>query len=242
MYTREQLGKILILDIETVSVAPSYSQLPVRMQELWDKKAALLQKREEVEIGPEQLYSDRAAIFAEFGKVVCISLGFISFEGDEPSLKLRSFFGEDEKTILSECTKVLDATMGKPGWQLAAHNGKEFDFPYMGRRYVINQLPLPKILAEIQSAKPWEVRLIDTMNLWKFGDFKSFSSLDLLCGVLDIPSPKDDMDGSMVGKVFWEEKDYARIAKYCEQDVIATAQVLLRFSMEKIISPGNMNR
>ena len=129
--------------------------------------------------------------------------------------------------------------MARPERNLCAHNGKEFDFPYLGRRYLINGLPLPHSISDIQNKKPWEIRLLGTMTMWKFGDYKSFSSLDLLCAVLGVPSPKDDIDGSEVGRVFWEEKDYRRIAVYCEKDVLATAQVLLRFSRQPIISEAD---
>jgi len=137
---------------------------------------------------------------------------------------------------------MLDSTMRLPGWQLCAHNGKEFDIPFLGRRYLIQQLDLPKVIAETQSAKPWEVRILDTMNMWKFGDFKSYTSLELLCGVLQVPSPKEDMDGSMVAPMYWKEKDYERIARYCEQDVIATAQVLLRFSKMPLVAEEDIHR
>lgn len=243
MYTRAQLENILVLDIETASVTARFSDLSERFQELWVKKAALVARKEEMELSPEMLYHERAAIFAEFGKVVCITCGYLRFQDDgQPALKLKSFSGPDEKLVLSQCAELLDKFMADPKRNICAHNGKEFDFPYMGRRYLIHQLPLPKIIAEIQSAKPWDVRVIDTMNLWKFGDFKSFTSLDLLCAALDIPSPKDDMDGSMVGQVFWEEHNYERIARYCEQDVIATAQVLLRFSRQPIVAPELITR
>lgn len=242
MFTAEQLSKILVLDIETAPVAPTLGELPENMQHLWGKKAATIGKRDGVELDAEQIFNEKAGIFAEFAKVVCISCGYITFHEEKPSLKLKSFFGEDEREILANCQKMLDVVMAKPGWQLCAHNGKEFDIPFMGRRYLINQLPLPKAIADVQTAKPWEVRIIDTMNLWKFGDYKSFTSLELLCGVLGVPSPKDDMDGSMVAPTYWKDKDHARIARYCEQDVIATAQVLLRFSMLPLILDGDIHR
>lgn len=242
MFSQDQLAKILILDIETASVAPAFEDLSETMQHLWEKKAVLIGKKDGSEVDAAALYQEKAGIFAEFAKVVCISCGYLTFHHDKPSLKVKSFFGEDERTILADCQTMLDKMMNKPGWQICAHNGKEFDIPFMGRRYIINQLSLPKAIAEVQSAKPWEVRIIDTMNLWKFGDFKSFTSLDLLCGVLDIPSPKGDMDGSMVGPTYWKEKDYARIARYCEEDVIATAQVMLRFSMMPLVEMEEIHR
>ena len=237
--SRKQLEGIMIVDIETASVTATYEDLPERFQGLWDKKAKILNKREEEPKPPEDLYTDRAAIFAEFGKVVCISAGYIKFEGDRPTFRCKSYYGPDENALLKEFGDVLNQFMARPERNLCAHNGKEFDFPYLGRRYLINGLPLPHSISDIQNKKPWEIRLLDTMTMWKFGDYKSFSSLDLLCAVLGVPSPKDDIDGSEVGRVFWEEKDYRRIAVYCEKDVLATAQVLLRFSRQPIIAEAD---
>lgn len=240
MFSRKQLEDILFLDIETASVTEKYDQLPERLREHWDKKSEILRKREEQDLPADELFTQRAAIFAEFGKVVCVSCGYIRFYGDQPRFRVKSWFGADEKEILTGTATMLNQFMSQPTRNICAHNGKEFDLPYLGRRYLINGMQLPDILKDIQGKKPWEVRLIDTMNFWKFGDFKSFTSLDLLTTVLDIPSPKDDIDGSEVGRVFWEQKDYARIAKYCEKDVVATAQVVLRFSGEPLIEEGTV--
>lgn len=238
--SRKQLENIMFVDIETASVVANYEELPERFQGLWNKKARILNKREEEPMPPEDLFRERAAIFAEFGKVVCISAGYIKYEGDRPTFRVKSYYGADEYDILKEFSGVLNQFMSRPDRNLCAHNGKEFDFPYLGRRYLINSLPLPNSIADIQMKKPWEIRLLDTMTMWKFGDFKSFSSLDLLCATMGIPSPKDDIDGSEVGRVFWEEKGYRRIAIYCEKDVLATAQVLLRFSREPLIEEKDM--
>jgi len=235
-FSQSQLENIMFVDIETVSVVPEFDELPERFQGLWNKKARILNKREEEPVEPGQLFKDRAAIFAEFGKVVCISAGYIKFvNGITPTFRAKSYFGSDEHQVLTDFGKVLDQFMSRPERNLCAHNGKEFDFPYLGRRYLINGIPLPKAISDIQMKKPWEVRLLDTMTMWKFGDFKNFSSLDLLCACLGVPSPKDDIDGSEVGRVFWEEDDAKRIALYCEKDVLATAQVLLRFARYPLI-------
>ena len=226
----------MFVDIEPVSVVAVYEELPERFQGLWDKKAKILNKREEEPQTPDDLFRNRAAIFAEFGRVVCISAGFIQFKEERPTLRVKSYYGSDENSLLTEFGGVLDKFMENPKRNLCAHNGKEFDFPYLGRRYLINGIQLPKAISDIQLKKPWEVKLLDTMLMWKFGDFKSFSSLDLLCACLGVPTPKDDIDGSEVGRVFWEEGDAARIAKYCEKDVLATAQVLLRFCREPLIA------
>ncbi|MEM7035759.1 MAG: ribonuclease H-like domain-containing protein [Bacteroidota bacterium] len=235
MYTPKHLENILFLDIETASAEKNYADLPERLQKLWDKKARILNKREDEPMDPPELFTERAAIFAEFGKVVTISCGYIKFIENRPTFTLKSWYGPDEKQILVDFAGMLNQFMNRPERNMCAHNGKEFDFPYLGRRYLIQGLELPRALADIQNKKPWEIRLIDTMTLWKFGDFKNFTSLDLLCAVLGVPSPKDDIDGSEVGRVFWEEADYKRIADYCEKDVLATAQVLLRMSRQPLI-------
>lgn len=241
MFSRGQIEQILFLDIETASVAPDFHALPENLQQLWSRKAELLKERADEPHTPEDLYRNRAAIFAEFGKVVCVSCGIVKFVDERPTLRLKSFFGADETAILRDLSQMLNQFLtGRPERNLCAHNGKEFDFPYLGRRYLINGLPLPSVLADLQNKKPWEVRLLDTMQIWKFGDFKSFTSLDLLCAVFGVPSPKEDMDGSQVGRVFWQEQDHGKIAKYCERDVVATAQVLLRMSGESLIKEADI--
>jgi predicted PolB exonuclease-like 3'-5' exonuclease len=228
MFTPAQVENILFIDLETVSITPKFEELSPRMQALWEKKSIRYQ-RNDIEKGPADLYVDKAAIHAEFGKIICISCGLVKFDRKgKPSIKLRSYAGDDEKKLLAEFGDMVKWANSE-GRTLCAHNGKEFDFPYLCRRFVINSLPIPNVLS-IQGKKPWEVNLLDTMDLWKFGDYKAFTSLDLLTSILEIPSPKDDIDGSQVGRVYWEEKDLERIVKYCEKDVEATAQVLLRMS------------
>ena len=235
MFSRKQLENILFIDIETASVVSTYAELPARLQPLWDKKADRYRRSGEEKDTPI-IFKEKAAIHAEFGKVVCISCGYLQFDDEsKPHITMKSYYGPDEKDILKSFGKMLDKyTAVKEGRNICAHNGKEFDFPYLGRRYLINRLDIPYVL-RIQGKKPWEVSFIDTMELWKFGDYKAYTSLDLLSAILDIPSPKDDIDGSQVGKVFWEDKDYERIREYCEKDVRTTAQVLLRMSGKEII-------
>ncbi|RMG74728.1 MAG: 3'-5' exonuclease [Bacteroidetes bacterium] len=233
MYSPQDLENILFLDIETASIVPTYAELSPRMQALWASKAQRYQ-RQEPEKTAEELYPEKAAIHAEFGQVVCISCGYLRFGEDKlPQLTVKSFYGPDELRTLEAFGPVLDKFTSK-GMQVCAHNGKEFDFPYLGRRFVIRGLPIPEVL-QVQGKKPWQTAFIDTMELWKFGDFKAYTSLDLLAAVLDIPSPKDDIDGSQVGRVFWEEQGYDRIRIYCEKDVQTTAQVLLRMSRLPLI-------
>lgn len=222
------LFKILFLDIETVSIAPNFEALPERMKKHWEKKASLL-RAPEAET-PESLYS-RAAIYAEFGKIIVISVGF--FNGFE--FRIKSFYGDDERLLLLDFAKLLNNHYNQTDSLLCAHNGKEFDFPYIARRMLINGIELPYIL-RIAGKKPWEINHIDTMELWKFGDYKNYTSLDLLCAIFDIPTPKDDIDGSMVGEIYWKEGDIERIKNYCQKDVLAIAQLLKRYLNQPLIS------
>ena len=223
------LSKVLFLDIETVSHERSYDDLSERMQQLWDKKSTYLLKPGE-EATSKDIY-DRAAIYAEFGKIVCISVGFIN--GDH--LRLKSFYSHDEKKLLIDFANMLNQYYFNPAFMLCAHNGKEFDFPYIARRMLINQIEIPKIL-QVAGRKPWETSFLDTMELWKFGDYKNYTSLDLLCAVLDIPTPKDDINGSQVGQVYWAENDLERIKTYCQKDVIAIVQLMRRFNYQPLIA------
>lgn len=218
------IENILFMDIETVPQAPSMNILDPKIQTLWDKKSKQFRTDE---LSASDVY-ERAGIYSEFGKIICISVGYIK-EKKPFVFRLKSFFGNDEKMILSEFSAMLTKFSGsKKEAQLCAHNGKEFDFPYIARRMIINKIVIPEIL-DNAGKKPWEVKLLDTMDLWKFGDYKNYTSLELLTSVLGIPSPKDDIDGSMVAKVYYEENDTGRIVRYCEKDVVAIAQVLLRF-------------
>ena len=216
------LDDVLFLDIETVPAYADFDKQPDRFKILWEKKAELL-RRNEPETTPDELYK-RAGIYAEFGKIVCISCGFT--HGNE--FRIKSYYGDDEKILLQEFAELLNKHYAKNRHLLCAHNGKEFDFPYMARRMLINSIKLPDIL-DLAGKKPWEVRHLDTMELWKFGDYKHYTSLDLLAAVFDIPTPKDDIDGSMVGQVYWEENDLDRIVKYCQKDVLTIAQLLRRY-------------
>ena len=215
-------SKILFLDIETVSQEKTYDQLSERMRKLWAHKAEQIGKGDE-EATPESLY-ERAAIYAEFGKIICISVGFFN----DKRFCLKSFYGHDEKALLTEFANMLNRYFDAPDVQLCAHNGKEFDFPYIARRMLINGIPIPRIL-QVAGKKPWETNFIDTMELWKFGDYKNYTSLDLLCAILDIPTPKDDINGSEVGRVYWQENDLERIKTYCQKDVLAIAQIMRRY-------------
>jgi uncharacterized protein YprB with RNaseH-like and TPR domain len=223
-----RLENVLFLDIETVPAAPGFEELPDKMKKLWEKKAEHL-KRNDPEITADQLY-ERAGIYAEFGKIICISCGLVN--GKE--FRMKSFYGDDERILLEEFAQMLNKHYDTDRYLLCAHNGKEFDFPYIARRMLINGIKLPHIL-DTAGKKPWEVRHLDTLELWKFGDYKHYTTLELLASIFDIPTPKDDIDGSMVGYVYWKEKDLDRIVTYCQKDVITVAQLLNRYMGHPLI-------
>ena len=231
MLEKLNIQNILFLDIETVPQHNGYDGLDESERPLWDHKATTISRGEQT---GEDLY-DRAGIYAEFGKIICISVGFISTENDARQYRSRSFFGDDETALLVEFSKLLSNHFNLPQHLLCAHNGKEFDFPYIARRMVINQVEIPPIL-QISGLKPWEVQHIDTMELWKFGDRKSFTSIALLAHVLGISTPKDDISGSDVARIYYEEKNLNRIEKYCRKDTLTVAQVLLRLKGKPILS------
>lgn len=230
---------ILFIDVETVPQYKSYESLPDSKKKFWDHKAALESKKlgAHEDQSAEVLYK-RAGIYSEFGKVICISSGYIKTNNGISSLYIKSFYGHDERTVLTNFAEMISKL--SPSWYLCAHNGKEFDFPYLCRRMVINGLEIPATL-DLAGKKPWEVKHLDTMELWKFGDYKSYVSLDLLADIFNIPSPKDDIDGSMVGEVYYVENNLERIVEYCSKDVTTLAQVLLRFKGEPFIDSSNIN-
>ena len=232
MLSRINVNDILFLDIETVPQYPSPSDVPPKAMELWGKKTQYFRKEGET---PEQVY-ERAGIWAEFGRIICISMGFIFFRDNERFFRVKSFYNDDEKILLQEASEQMEQFFSKKHMgKLCAHNGKEFDFPYMARRMLVNGLKLPKML-DVAGAKPWEVPFLDTLELWKFGDYKHYTSLELLTNIFNIPTPKDDIDGSMVADVYYKENDLQRIVKYCEKDVVAIAQLMLRFKGEELIT------
>ena len=239
-------NNILFLDIETVSQYQHYSELPEVWKGLWADKAGKREIRNPEVDTVESVYP-RASIYAEFGKVICISCGCIQGEGSEAKFIVRSFAGDNEKQVLEEfADSIRKWERGKVEYNdmprsLCAHNGKEFDFPYLCRRMIIHGVALPESL-KIGGKKPWETKhLIDTMELWKFGDNKSYTTLKLMAAVFNVPSPKDDIDGSQVYSVYYEEKNLERIVEYCQKDVLTLAQVLLRFYCQPLIKPENVS-
>jgi uncharacterized protein YprB with RNaseH-like and TPR domain len=232
------LSNILFIDIETVSQYEHFEDLPEKSKELWVKKAEGLLRNNKDELTAETIY-ERAGIYAEFGRIICISCGIILGSGEQKTMTVKSFYGHDERKILGDFCEML--AKWTPGSQkyLCAHNGKEFDFPYLCRRMVINNECIPEILS-ISGKRPWEVNHIDTMDMWRFGDYKNFTSLNLLSHVLNIPTSKDDIDGSMVGLVYWKENNIERIVHYCQKDVITMAQIYLRLNREALVPLSNI--
>ena len=223
------LAKILFLDIETVPEEEKYEALSATRKSLWEQKSAYQRKEEQT---PEDFYA-RAGIWAEFGKIVCISVGFFDTSISDRSFRIKSFSGE-ETHLLTQFKQLCDEHFYLKTHLLCAHNGKEFDFPYLARRMVIHGIELPQAL-NLFGKKPWEVPHLDTLQLWKFGDYKHYTSLALLTEILGIPSPKDDIDGSDVARVYYEEKNLPRIVRYCEKDVLSLAQVILRFIRKPLL-------
>ena len=224
MLNKIKIENILFLDIETVPEVETFSELSQEKQELYGLKTQYQRKDE---ITPEAFY-ERAGIWAEFGKIICISVGFFVAIDDKRNFRVKSFSG-DEVQLLEAFKGLLENHFNKPNHLLCAHNGKEFDFPYIARRMIINKITLPEKL-NLFGKKPWEVAHLDTLELWKFGDYKHYTSLKLLANILGIPSPKQDIDGSDVAKVYYKENDLEKIVKYCERDTVAVAQLLLRFN------------
>ena len=230
------IEKVLFLDIETVPNFPKYSDATESEKKLWNHKADTLSRGEST---GEEMY-ERAGIYAEFGKIICISVGYLhQIEGGRYGFRTRSFFGDDEGTLLQEFADLLSNHFNRKDQILCGHNAKEFDFPYIARRMVVNSIEIPRIL-DMSGLKPWQVPHLDTMELWKFGDRKSFTSLKLMAHVLGIPTPKDDIDGSDVARVYYQENDLGRIERYCQKDTLAVAQVLLRLMGKPLIDEADV--
>lgn len=237
MLNKVQLDKILFLDIETVPEVYDFKDLDEKGKELFDAKTRFLQKEDKT---VENVYDDRGGIYAEFGKIVCISVGFINSTSTSKQIRLKSFYHDDEETLLKQFCDLLNNHYNSPYDILCGHNAKEFDFPYICRRLLINGLPLPNAL-NIAGKKPWEINHIDTMELWKFGDFKAYTSLALLCHVFKIPTPKDDISGADVARVYYEENDLERIKVYCEKDVVALIQLFLRMKGDALVEESEIH-
>ena len=230
--TARDITKILFLDIETVPQHYRYDELDERSAKLFSDKTRFEQERNSK--SAEEIYGEKGGILAEFGKIICIGVGSLRSEGDGHGLRVTSFHGDDERDVLQRFVDLLDKHYNSDEHWLCGHNGKEFDFPYIARRCVVHGIQLPKLLNNA-GMKPWEVGHLDTMNLWSFGDRKAYTSLALLTHILGIPTPKDDISGADVARVYYEEKDLERIAVYCKKDVVATAQLYLRLTGKRLV-------
>lgn len=228
----------LIIDIETASLAESYYDLDERLKKQWDRKAAFLKNEEQ--LPTDELFFERAGIYAEFGKIICIAAGlFIKTKSGEMGLRIKAYTGKNEKDILAGFKDLINNKLDGEKLILCAHNGKDFDFPYLCRRYLINELEIPTAL-QISGKKPWEINHIDTMEMWKFGDRRNYSSLDLLASIFGINSSKKDLDGSMVNKVYYKDKGIKQIEAYCKQDVYVTANLFLKLNLMPAIKENNI--
>lgn len=223
MFASGKLQDILFLDIETAPLSESFDALDHREQHLFDQKTKYQRTEEE---SPADFYH-KAGIWAEFGKVICISCGVLYDTAGVLKFKVKSFCSDSEYQLLNEFKNLLDKSFNTTRHLLCAHNGKEFDFPFLSRRMIINEIDLPKIL-RLYNKKPWEVRHLDTMELWKFGDYKHFTSVELLAHIMKIKSPKDDISGADVSRVFYQNNDLKRIVKYCENDTVTVARIYLK--------------
>lgn len=226
-----QLEKILFLDIETVPQTYQWDEVEETTAQLFEHKTRFQQKDGKT---VEEIYGERAGILAEFGKIVCISCGFVRETSTGKEIRMKSFYHDDEETLLKQFAKLLNEHYNTPYHSLCGHNGKEFDFPYIARRMLVNGITLPPPL-DIAGKKPWEINHLDTLELWKFGDYKHFTSLPLLCHIFKIPTPKDDISGADVARVYYEEGDLERIKVYCEKDVVALIQLLLKMKGDALV-------
>lgn len=224
-----KLDHILYIDIETVSAYENFQQMPDSIQSIWTKKYERIEYLNSRTL--DEAYESKAAIFAEFGKIICISIGYYHKVNDE--YRIKSFAGHNEKDLLLSFSVFCSQL--KSNYLFCGHNIKEFDIPYICRRLLIHRISLPAIL-DFQDKKPWEIHLIDTLQLWKFGDYKNYTSLETLTTIFDIPTPKSDIDGSMVGQIYWKENDLERIVQYCQSDVLAVINLHRAFNQLEIIS------
>ena len=226
-----QLENILFMDLETVKATRDYHQLEERLRKQWDRKSNIINR--DSEKLPEEIFREKGGIYAEFGKIIAIGMGFIKIEEEEPTLRIKVLKNEDEKQLLEEFITIVNK-FSQADLQFCAHNGREFDLPFLSRRMLVHGLSLPECL-QMAGKKPWEIKHIDTLDLWKFGDYKHYTSLELLAALFEIPSSKDDIDGSMVDSIYYDEGDIERICKYCGQDVVVTTQLYMRLTGRPLI-------
>jgi hypothetical protein len=238
MNNNPSIYDLLMIDIETVPQYPEYAQLPDIWKDLWWQK---ISKTVPENTTPQESYTQKAGILAEFGKVICISTGFFTHDENKGlTLRIKSIFGHDEKEVLALFTELIDKLYKhNKNFEFAGHNIREFDIPYLCRRMLINHIQLPNCM-QLQGAKPWDVKMVDTLQWWKFGDYKNYISLNLLANVLDIPTSKTDIDGSKVQQVYYQENNLPRIVEYCQRDVVVVANVVLRFRHMPLLNEENI--
>lgn len=234
MLEKVNLDRVLFLDIETAPQVYHFTELEEEAKHLFEGKTRFMQNETKT---VDDIYNERASIYAEFGKIICISVGFINETRTGKQIRMKSFYHHDEETLLKQFVQLLE---DNPKFSiLCGHNAKEFDFPYICRRLLINGMRLPELL-NIAGKKPWEINHLDTMELWKFGDYKAYTSLALLCHVFNIPTPKDDISGADVARVYYEENDLERIKVYCEKDVVALMQLFLRMRGDRLVEEAEI--
>lgn len=232
-----KLENLLLIDIETVPGQSSYDLLTEEWKVLWQEKT---QRSLPDFTSAAEFYPQRAGVMAEFAKIICISIGYFTHHGDDLQVRLKSFYGHDEKKLLEDFISTLNKMESKNNkWCFAGHNIKEFDIPFICRRLLVNGITIPVYL-DFQNMKPWDTNTVDTFQYWRFGDFKNYTSLKLLAAALGVPSPKDDIDGSMVAEVYWKENNLERIVTYCQKDVITTGNIILRFKNMELINSNNV--
>lgn len=229
--------QLLLIDIETVPLYKSYDELPDKLKPLWDRKS--------LQINPDEsntanMFSERAGIYAEFGKIICISLGYLIKKDSNYQLKVKTLASNDEKELLKDFIQICNKFFTQATMQFCGHNIREFDIPYICRRTLINRLDLPNILLDLQQKKPWENPMLDTLQFWKFGEYKNFVSVDLLATILEIESPKYDINGSDVARVYWQENDLDRIKNYCNRDIVTVAQILMRLIGKPLLAEDSI--
>jgi len=234
--TPPDIKNLLVIDVETAAAAPNYEDLPDRFKPLWDRKA----KRFDPESTPAEVFLEKAALMAEFGRIISIGVGYFHLnEEEETCLRVKAFAGEDERQILEEFKALVEEKFDQKKLTFVAHNGKEFDYPFLCRRMLVHGISLPVVL-DFYNKKPWEIPHEDTMQMWRFGELRNYTSLELLAALFDIPSSKTDLDGSMVSQVFHGEGDLERIKTYCQNDVIVTARIYLRLQVLQDVKPENI--
>jgi 3'-5' exonuclease len=229
------LTKILFLDIETVGGCKNYQSCKKdnpKIAKQFLKYIDWFQKRfpEDSSLTVDEIFLRRASLVPEFSKIICVSAAFVT---DKDEVKIQSFFGDDERQLLKDCQKLLDRC-GKLDFYLCGHNLKNFDIPMLAKRMIINGIMPPSILPSYDT-KPWEIKAIDTKEIWQYGAYTSIGSLDLLCSTMDIPTPKNgEVSGDNVHKSYWEDNKLKEIEDYCQKDVLVLIDIIKKLkNLEK---------